>query len=169
MGITDTRDLFNIYDIIKKLDHDHEWGFTFEIDSDTKRAGGLMINEYGDVITGDITQEEAHTLRSLGYRRFVPDLIEYHYKGIIEYQEEQKPTKGASLGTKGHSELSDSDKDLFYTLGGFEQLKIWESDTEETTIKNIRSFLGHVFSLNHSSIRQAQHLKDRKSCPFCAI
>ena len=141
MGITDARDLFNIYDIIKKLDHEYEWGFNFHIDSDTQRASGLMISEYGDVITGDITQEEAARLRSLAYRRFVPDLIEFHYMGIIEYQEEQKPTKGARLGIKGHSELSDSDKDLFYQLGGFEQLKIWESDTEETTIKNIRTFL----------------------------
>ena len=66
---------------------------------------------------------------------FVPDLIDLKKKAIIEYQEEAKP------GKKGHDELSDLDKDLYYDMAGFKQLKLWENASITEQKSNLFTFL----------------------------
>lgn len=64
-----------------------------------------------------------------------PDLLDYHNRMIIEYEEEigEKKT-GARLAKKGHNRESDFDnskdsrRNKFYKRGGFHILRIWESD-----------------------------------------
>ena len=62
-------------------------------------------------------------------RIFVPDIMCYHAKIIIEYQEQPHPRKHRGrYKKKGHTELSDETKDSFYTYAGFRQIKIWDDD-----------------------------------------
>ena len=104
-------------------------GYNFMMDTDTTHSSNcILIDEYGHVIKSPITKLVADNLRKDGYRPFVPDLLDFHRKKIIEYQEEPEPYKGAKITKKGHDEFSDEDKDLYYQLAGFKQLKIWESD-----------------------------------------
>jgi hypothetical protein len=105
--------------------------YHFTIDTDTKNSdNGITINEYGICYKDPLTEVAARQLKKLGFKRFVPDLLDWKNKRIIEYQEEPKPCKGPKIIQKGHDEFSDENKDLFYKLAGFKQLKIWESDQD---------------------------------------
>jgi hypothetical protein len=135
MGISD---LDRLSEIAK---YANSFGFHFLMDTDTKNSNtGMVINEYGKIRRYPLSQEEVRELTKQGYRPFVPDLIDYHAKKIIEYQEEPLPNRGPKIVKKGHDEFSDEDKDLFYQLAGFKQLKLWESDKFWT--EKIDLFLG---------------------------
>ncbi len=115
-------------------------GANFIIDANTREsANTILIDEYGHVIKSPISKEVADNLRKDGFRPFVPDLLDFKNARIIEYQEEPKPMRGPKIIKKGHDEFSDSDKDLFYELAGFKQLKIWESDQD--WMRKIDAFL----------------------------
>ena len=115
--------------------------YNFEMDTDTKNSRNTMlISEYGVIVRPPISEEVALQLRKDGFRPFVPDMMDFRNKKIIEYQEEPTAAKsGGKLGKKGHDEFSDEDKDLFYQLAGFKQLKIWESDVN--WMEKVESFL----------------------------
>lgn len=73
-----------------------------------------------------------------------PDLLDYHNKLIIEYEEESKPGKrGGKLGKKGHTEESNKDehRDQLYRIAGFKLLKFWETDLKEENWNKIYNFL----------------------------
>ena len=85
-----------------------------------------------------------------GFRQFVPDLIDFKNKIIIEYQEESKGRQGVlrrrgKINKKGHDEFSDEDKDLFYKLAEFNQLKIWENTSPKEQKEELKKFL-KIFS-----------------------
>ena len=123
MGIND---LDRLSEIAK---YANSFGFHFLMDTDTNHSNiGMMIDEYGKTRRYPLSQEQVKELTKKGYKPFVPDLIDYHAKKIIEYQEESKPNRGPKIIKKGHDEFSDEDKDLYYQLAGFKQIKIWESD-----------------------------------------
>lgn len=67
----------------------------------------------------------------IGYRIFVPDIMDYQNKIIIEFEEECKPNKGGKR-RKGHCDLNNRDvrRDWAYTQAKFSLLKIWESDRD---------------------------------------
>lgn len=114
--------------------------YNFIMDVDTKHSrNAILINQHGQIITQPISKEDADKYRKLEFKPFVPDIMDFKNKKIIEYQEEPKPGKGAHIGKKGHDEFSDEDKDLYYALAGFDQLKIWESDPN--WMNKINSFL----------------------------
>ena len=120
--------------------------FHFTMDTDTKHSNNLLlISEYGSFIRPPISITLAEELRTKGFKPFVPDLLDIKNKLIIEYNEESKPYRGAKIIKKGHDEFSDDDKDLYYKLAGFKQLKIWESDKNWTD--KIDSFLTGTTSL----------------------
>lgn len=121
-------------------------GYSWTIDIDTKTTKKLLINEYGGYLYGHYSWNYVKELRlkfpKLNFQQYVPDLIDIKNKKIIEYQEEPGPRRpGAKLARKGHDEFSDSDKDLFYGLAGFNQLKIWES--EKDWMELIEQFLSN--------------------------
>ena len=132
MGAQDLQKLFEINKQIKQFDKKKYYNFI--IDTDTKEGRTrIIIDEFGTwKKTPHLTEEQASEYRKKGFRQFVPDLIDFKNKIIIEYQEESKGRQGVlrrrgKINKKGHDEFSDEDKDIFYELAKFNQLKIWEN------------------------------------------
>lgn len=152
MGVQDLEKLFFIHKQVKEIDEKKYYNFT--IDSDTKEGKTrIVINEFGKwQKVPSLTQEQAEEFRKKGFRQFVPDLIDFKNKIIIEYQEESEGRHGilrrrGKINKKGHDEFSDEDKDIFYDLAKFNQLKIWENTPPEKQIEELRLFL-KTFSKN---------------------
>ena len=146
MGIQDLQKLFEINQQIKQFDKKKY--FNFIIDTDTKEGKTrIVIDEFGTwKKTPQLTEEQATEYRKKGFRQFVPDLIDFKNKRIIEYQEECKGRQGVlrrrgKINKKGHDEFSDEDKDLFYKLAKFNQLKIWENTSPEQQKEELKDFL----------------------------
>jgi hypothetical protein len=150
MGIQDLQKLFEINQQIKQFDKKKHYNFI--IDTDTKEGKTrIVIDEFGTwKKTPYLTEEQAIQFRKKGFRQFVPDLIDFKNKVIIEYQEESKGRQGVlrrrgKINKKGHDEFSDEDKDLFYKLAEFNQLKIWENTSPEEQKEELEKFL-RIFS-----------------------
>ena len=150
MGIQDLQKLFEINQQIKQFDKKKHYNFI--IDTDTKEGKTrIVIDEFGTwKKTPYLTEEQAIEFRKKGFRQFVPDLIDFKNKIIIEYQEESKGRQGVlrrrgKINKKGHDEFSDEDKDLFYKLAEFNQLKIWENTSLEEQKTELKKFL-KIFS-----------------------
>ena len=154
MGIQDLNKLFEIHREIKKIDTENK--FNFVIDTDTKEGKTrIVIDEFGTwKKTPSLTEEQASEFRKKGFRQFVPDLIDFKNKLIIEYQEECKGRQGilrrrGKINKKGHDEFSDEDKDIFYELANFNQLKIWENTDVDEQRKEMKEFLEVFASKNN--------------------
>jgi hypothetical protein len=152
MGIQDLEKLFSINQQIKKIDTGNYYNFV--IDTDTKESKTrIIINEFGVWKKMPIlTEIQAKGFRKKGFRQFVPDLIDFKNKIIIEYQEESEGRQGVlrrrgKINKKGHDEFSDEDKDIFYGLAKFNQLKIWENTPLEKQKEELETFLT-LFSKN---------------------
>jgi hypothetical protein len=152
MGIQDLEKLFSINQQIKKIDTGNYYNFV--IDTDTKEGKTrIIINEFGAWKKMPIlTEIQAKDFRKKGFRQFVPDLIDFKNKIIIEYQEESEGRQGVlrrrgKINKKGHDEFSDEDKDIFYGLAKFNQLKIWENTPLEKQKEELETFLT-LFSKN---------------------
>jgi hypothetical protein len=150
MGVQDLQKLFEINQQIKQFDKKKHYNFI--IDTDTKEGKTrIVIDEFGTwKKTPYLTEEQAVEFRKKGFRQFVPDLIDFKNKVIIEYQEESKGRQGVlrrrgKINKKGHDEFSDEDKDLFYKLAEFNQLKIWENTSPEEQKEELEKFL-RIFS-----------------------
>ena len=150
MGVQDLQKLFEINQQIKQFDKKKHYNFI--IDTDTKEGKTrIVIDEFGTwKKTPYLTKEQAIQFRKKGFRQFVPDLIDFKNKVIIEYQEESKGRQGVlrrrgKINKKGHDEFSDEDKDLFYKLAEFNQLKIWENTSPEEQKEELKKFL-KIFS-----------------------
>jgi len=157
MGIQDLQKLFEIKNQIQQIDKKNYYNFI--IDSDTKEGRTrIIIDEFGTwVKTPNLTEEQASEYRKKGFRQFVPDLIDFKNKIIIEYQEECKGRQGVlrrrgKINKKGHDEFSDEDKDIFYELAKFNQLKIWENTPQVEQNKELEVFL-KAFSKNKNNFK----------------
>jgi hypothetical protein len=146
MGAQDLQKLFEIKNQIQEIDKEKDYNFI--IDSDTKEGRTrIIIDEFGTwKKMPNLTEEQASEFRKKGFRQFVPDLIDFKNKIIIEYQEECKGRQGVlrrrgKINKKGHDEFSDEDKDIFYELAKFDQLKIWENTPQEEQNKELKDFL----------------------------
>ncbi|MCH1607941.1 MAG: hypothetical protein L7R49_03650 [Nitrosopumilus sp.] len=146
MGIQDLKKLFEINQQIKQIDEKNHYNFI--IDTDTKEGKTrIVIDEFGTwKKTPCLTEEQATEYRRKGFRQFVPDLIDFKNKIIIEYQEECKGRQGVlrrrgKINKKGHDEFSDEDKDIFYELAEFNQLKIWENTPQDEQDEELKNFL----------------------------
>lgn len=152
MGVQDLEKLFSINQQIKKIDTGNYYNFV--IDTDTKEGKTrIIINEFGVwKKTPILTEIQAKDFRKKGFRQFVPDLIDFKNKIIIEYQEEPEGRQGVlrrrgKINKKGHDEFSDENKDIFYALAKFNQLKIWENTPLEKQKEELETFLT-LFSKN---------------------
>jgi len=157
MGAQDLQKLFEIKNQIQQIDKKNYYNFI--IDSDTKEGRTrIIIDEFGTWIkTPNLTEEQASEYRKKGFRQFVPDLIDFKNKIIIEYQEECKGRQGVlrrrgKINKKGHDEFSDEDKDIFYELAKFNQLKIWENTPQVEQNKELEVFL-KAFSKNKNNFK----------------
>ena len=156
MGIQDLEKLFHIKQQIKKIDKEKHYNFM--IDTDTKEGKTrIIIDEFGKWQKAPcLTKEQADTFRKKGFRQFVPDLIDFKNKIIIEYQEESKGRQGVlrrhgKINKKGHDEFSDENKDIFYDVAKFNQLKIWENTPLKKQNEELKEFLT-TFSKNRREI-----------------
>ena len=152
MGIQDLEKLFHINQQIKEIDKENQYNFI--IDTDTKDGKTrIIIDELGTWKKVPLlSEEQAKAFRKKGFRQFVPDLIDFKNKIIIEYQEESEGRQGVlrrrgKINKKGHDEFSDEDKDIFYNLAKFSQLKIWENTAPEKQREELEIFL-KLFSSN---------------------
>ena len=150
MGAQDLQKLFEIKNQIQQIDKKNHYNFI--VDSDTKEGRTrIIIDEFGTwKKMPNLTEEQASEYRRKGFRQFVPDLIDFKNKIIIEYQEESKGRQGVlrrrgKINKKGHDEFSDEDKDVFYELAEFNQLKIWENTSPEEQKEELKRFL-KIFS-----------------------
>ena len=157
MGVQDLQKLFEIKNQIQQIDKKNDYNFI--IDSDTKEGRTrIIIDEFGTwKKMPNLTEEQASEYRRKGFRQFVPDLIDFKNKIIIEYQEECKGRQGVlrrrgKINKKGHDEFSDEDKDIFYELSKFNQLKICENTPEVEQNKELKVFL-KTFSKNKNNFK----------------
>ncbi len=125
MGHQDIEKLLEIKKWINEYQKDHKVKFAFIVDIDTQEGKTrIMINQKGTWYKEpSLTESQAKHYRKHEFEMFVPDLIDFKNKLIIEFQEEPIKRRGAYLAIKGHDEFSDEDKDLYYDLAKFTQLK----------------------------------------------
>jgi hypothetical protein len=128
LGVVDIDSLFRIYNQVKKIIKKHELLFSFKIDTGSYETAIEFIKEkpYHPPISKDWSNKPLI---------FCPDLLDWHNKIIIEFEEEvgnKRP--GAKLAKKGHHREGDMDnkrdtrRTIYYETGGFHTLRIWESD-----------------------------------------
>jgi len=131
MGIVDSDILQDINKYIKSLDTP----FRFKTDDGTFETA---IEFWAMGYHHPPKSANWNYAKSQGNEIKCPDLLDYHNRLIIEYEEEPKPGKrGGKLGKKGHTAESDKDehRDQLYRIAGFKVLKVWESDYKSNKYK----------------------------------
>ena len=128
MGHQDITTLFLINEEIKIICKKHHLDFSFKIDIGNYETALEFIGT--NVFHPPISKDWSTNPIIL-----CPDLLDFHKRIIIEYEEEignQRP--GAKLAKKGHNREGDFDKsrdtrrNKFYKRGSFQVFRIWESD-----------------------------------------
>jgi len=128
VGLVDIDSLFRVYNQIKKIIKKHNLLFSFKIDTGSYETAIEFIEEkpYHPPLSKDWSTKPFI---------FCPDLLDWHNKIIIEYEEEiGEQRRGAFLAKKGHHREGDMDnkrdtrRGTFYKQGGFHILRLWESD-----------------------------------------
>lgn len=128
MGQVDIDSLFRIYTHVKQIIKKHNLPFSFKIDAGTYETAIEFIKSkpYHPPLSKDWSTKPII---------FCPDLLDWHNKIIIEYEEEVgHRLPGAKLAKKGHHREGDMNtkRDMhrtqYYEHGGFHTLRIWESD-----------------------------------------
>lgn len=122
MGHRDLDSLFPIVQEARRISEEYNLGFSFRWDQGDYETR-IDISDLGTCFIGN------GKLPLIGFEMFCPDILDFHNKIIIEYEEEAKPNKGAKR-RKGHFEGNNRDlrRDWAYTRARFDYLKIWESD-----------------------------------------
>ncbi len=128
MGQVDIESLFRIYEQVKKITKHHNLQFSFKVDHGSFETA-IEFNEEKSYHPPISKNWDSHP------NIFCPDLLDWHNKIIIEYDEEVgSRRKGAFLAKKGHHREGDMDnkrdtkRGNFYKQAGFHILRIWESD-----------------------------------------
>jgi len=128
VGLIDIDSLFRIYEQIKKITKEHNLSCSFKIDHGTYETA---IEFVGTLSFHPPISENWDSDPNI----FCPDLLDWHNKIIIEYEEEVgERRRGAFLAKKGHHREGDMDnkrdtrREKFYMHRGFHILRIWESD-----------------------------------------
>lgn len=139
MGQVDLDALFRIYKEINSIVKKHKLLFSFKIDHGTYDTAIEFIDtkSYHPPLSKDWSTKPVI---------FCPDLLDYHNKIIIEYEEEVGNRRsGAHLAKKGHNREGDMDtkrdsrRNRYYKQGGFRVLRIW--DSEQNWKKKLEDFL----------------------------
>jgi len=128
VGLVDIDSLFRIYEQVKKIIKKHDLLFSFKVDHGTYETA---IEFVGNKSFHPPISENWGSHRDI----FCPDLLDWHNRIIIEYEEEVgERRRGAFLAKKGHNREGDMDnkrdtrREKFYKHRGFHILRIWESD-----------------------------------------
>jgi len=136
MGEVDIVILHTIYEKTKELEKKNNWGFKFKTD-DGKMETAIEFTAIG--YHHPPKSKNWDEAKAAENEIKCPDLLDYHNKIIIEYEEEEGPPRsGAYLAKKGHNELSDKDqhRDQLYRIAGFRVFKIWEFELKSGAWKH---------------------------------
>jgi len=139
LGEADIESLFRVYKQVNEIIKNNELQLSFKIDEGTYETAIEFVGSkpYHPPLTQDWS---SHPII------FCPDLLDWHHKIIIEFEEEvgnKRP--GAKLAKKGHHREGDMDnkrdtrRTHYYKHGGFHTLRIWESD--KSWKKKLEQFL----------------------------
>jgi len=127
MGHQDITQLFTIKEEIKTICKKNNLNFSFKVDLGNYETALEFI---GTTVFHPPFSKDWSTNPTI----LCPDLLDFHNRVIIEYEEEvgnKRP--GAKLAKKGHTRDGDIDnsrdvrRNKFYKRGGFYVLRIWES------------------------------------------
>lgn len=122
MGHRDFDRIYPVWQEANRISEEFGLGFRFKFDQGNYETR-IDISDLGTCFIGN------GKLPLIGFEMFCPDVLDFHNKIIIEYEEEAKPNKG-SKRRKGHFEGNNHDlkRDWAYTKAKFGVCKIWESD-----------------------------------------
>jgi len=130
MGYIDIAALFTINGEIKNINKKHNLHNSFKIDLGNYETALEFVGH--QIFHPPISKDWSTNPIIL-----CPDLLDYHNRLIIEYEEEiGEKRKGAKLAKKGHNREGDMDnyqdarRNKFYNRGGFHVLRLWESDKD---------------------------------------
>jgi len=137
MGHRDITALHKIYEEAKLICKENELPYHFTVD-DGDYETAIEFFFLGDAKTPQ--WETFHPPYSQNWNEnsniLCPDILDYHHKIIIEFEEEVgEPRTGARLAKKGHHREGDMDnshdteREYYYKWGQFHTLRIWDSDT----------------------------------------
>jgi len=119
VGQVDIESLFRVYNKVKKITKQHTLQFSFKIDHGTYETAIEFVG-YKSYHPPISKNWDSHP------DIFCPDLLDWHNKIIIEYEEEVgEQRSGAFLARKGHHREGDLDnirdtrRGKFYKNGGF--------------------------------------------------
>ena len=136
MGEIDIHNIHPIYRYCVEYNRLAELPFTFTEDTGSFETV-LAISESGKWRNYVEKDDRTHIT-------FVPDIIDYKNKIIIEFEEETGNRKsGAHYARKGHghqgdySTKRDTRRNKYYKLAGFTVLRIWESQFKKSTVWKI--------------------------------
>jgi len=128
MGHQDIDALFAIKSQIKKISEKHKLSFAFKVDLGNYETA---IEFVGHALFHPPISQDWSTNPII----LCPDLLDFHQKLIIEYEEEVGERRtGARFAKKGHQREGDIDnkrdvrRNKFYKRGQFHVLRLWESD-----------------------------------------
>lgn len=142
MGHVDIENVHKIYRACVDFSKLAVLPFQFKEDSGHMETA-IVISEYGAVYpaltTGPISPDVKHC------RKFVPDVMDFNNKIIIEFDETPgKPRPGAKLARKGHdpdgNDMRTSWRDLYYDIGKFRFLKIFDYEFKDDVLWKIKLF-----------------------------
>lgn len=130
MGEVDIGKLMEIYTFVLDYCKANNIFFKFAIDQGHYETAIEFVS-FTEAVHPPISSNWP-AVRKNGSAVFVPDLLDFTNKIIIEYEEEPLPMKGPKIIKKGHSEESTHDmlRDKFYKDAGFRLFKVWETDEE---------------------------------------
>ena len=142
MGEVDLVILSDINKVVKKLEKENNWNFSFKTDDGTFETAieftAIGYHHPPKSKNWNESKKEGNEIKC-------PDLLDFHNRIILEYEEEPKPGKRmGKLGKKGHTEESekDSHRDMLYRIAGFRLFKIWETEYKENSYeKKLWKFL----------------------------
>lgn len=146
MGKVDYENLHIIYRKCVEFCKNHNLPFSFKIDSGDFETA-IQFKEI-DINVIHHTHPPSSKNWETNPEIKCPDLLDYHYKIIIEFEEEGcKKRPGAYLATKGHgyegdiSTVRDTERNRFYKLSKFRFLRFYETDLKEENWNKLYSFL----------------------------
>jgi len=140
VGHNDIHNLHKIYQACNEFSDLCGLQFSFQEDSGHLETG-IAISEYGETI-----KPTKLNFGGMGvWKIFVPDILDYHNKIIIEYEETPgEPRPGAKLARKGHDpdgqDKRTKNRDLYYDIGKFHLLKIFDYEFNDWTLWKIKLF-----------------------------
>jgi len=156
MGHRDLLRIFPVVKYIRELEKKHNWGYVFRWDQGNKETWIGIDKQDGKIIYGYQAEDMNREKLFKQYKTFVPDIIDYEMKTIIEFEETPgKPRKGARLAKKGHdpdgNDKRTTIRDFYYEMAGFELFKVFDYQIEEEWKLLLKKFLIETFLIRKTA------------------